>query len=73
LVVVHVPDVLSFQNELLVKLKKERLLFVTEIIKIGKTHGLSREQVDRILAEAEVSGLGFSEIVFVCSEVRDNG
>ena len=59
--------------EFLEKLKKARLLFVSEVIAIGKSHGLSKEQVDRILEQAEVSGLGFSEIVFVSSGVENDG
>lgn len=66
-------DVNGFEREFLMRLKTERLLFVTEIVKLGKAHGLSKEQVDRILEQAEVSGLGFSEIAFVWSGGEKDG
>jgi len=40
-------------------------LFFSELVKLGKEHGLSQDQVDRILDEAERTGLGFIDIVFV--------
>ena len=66
-------DVIEFESEFLDRLKTARLLFVSEIVKLGKAHGLSVEQVERIMEHAERSGLGFSETVFVCSEVENDG
>ncbi len=66
-------DVNGFESEFIERLKTARLLFVSEIVKLGKAHGLSEEQVDRILEHAEMSGLGFRETVFVCSEVESHG
>jgi len=66
-------DVTGFESEFLKRLKTARLLFVSEIVKLGKAHGLSEEQVERVLEHAERSSLGFSETVFVCSEVENYG
>ena len=66
-------DLTGFESEFLVRLKTARLLFVSEIVKLGEAHGLSEEQVERVLEHAERSGLGFSETVFVYSEAENHG
>lgn len=66
-------DVAGFDSEFMEKLRKDRLVFVSEVVEIGKKHGLSVSQVNRILEQAERSGVGLRDVVFVCLEVVDDG
>jgi hypothetical protein len=66
-------DLAGFDAEFMRKLRRDRLVFLSEVLEIGKKHGLSGSQVDRILEQAERSGMGFREIVFVCSESGEDG
>jgi len=61
-------DVAGFDSEFSRTLKKDRFMFVSEIYELGKRFGLSREQVERAVVQAELSGKGFSEVVFVYGE-----
>ncbi len=54
------------------RLKKDRMIFIREIEEIGRRHGLSQDQVARILTQAMLSGIGFADVVFVCSIDSDS-
>jgi hypothetical protein len=58
-------DVVSFDTELIRLLKEDRLLFIAEVYELGKKFGLSQEQVDRVVTQAEVSGTGLREVVLL--------
>ena len=66
-------DLASFDIEFTKKLKDEKLLLVSEIYDLGKRHGLSESQVERIIEQAETWGLGFREVVFVYLEQDNDG
>jgi hypothetical protein len=61
-------DVTGFDSEFSRRLKKDRFMFMSEIYELGKRFGLSREQVERAVVQAEMTGKGFSEVVFVYGE-----
>lgn len=63
----------GFDTEFMAKLRKDRLVFVSEVVEMGKKHGLSESQVERILEQAERSGVGFRDIVFVCAGSKETG
>jgi hypothetical protein len=72
--VIHVSaDLAGFDAEFMEKLKKDRLMFVSEVVDIGKRHGLTESQVDRILEQAERSGVGTRDEVFICLESVGDG
>ena len=58
-------DIAGFDAEFMEKLSKEGTLLMFEIYELGKWFGLSREQVDRVVTQAEVAGKGFAEMVFI--------
>jgi len=58
-------DIVGFEREFVKRLKDEKFLFVYEIRCIGKDHGLSRSQVERIIDLAQTMSLGFRDVVFV--------
>jgi hypothetical protein len=66
-------DLAAFDTEFTKRLKDERLLLVSEIYDLGKRHGLSESQVERIIGQAETSGLGFREVAFVYLEQEHDG
>lgn len=68
-----IADFVGFDAEFMLKLRHDRLVFVTEVLEIGKKHGLSEGQVDRILEEAEKSGVGIRDEAFVCMEPENDG
>lgn len=68
-----IADLAGFDAEFMSKLRKDRLVFISEVLEIGKAHGLSEAQVARILDQAEKSGVGLGDEVFVCLEPEDNG
>ncbi len=61
-------DVSGFDVALMVKLRKEGTVLMFEIYELGKKFGLSKEQVDRWVTQAEVSGKGFAEMMFIYRE-----
>ena len=58
-------DLIGFNEEFMAKLRKDRLVFVSDAEEMGKKYGLSLAQVDRFLLEGEGSGLGIRDVVFV--------
>jgi hypothetical protein len=66
-------DLTGFDSEFMEKLRKDRLIFVSEVVELGKRHGLAESQVERILEQAEKSGVGMRDEVFVCLESVGNG
>ncbi len=58
-------DLASFESEFMNKLRRNKMIFIWEIEQIGKKHGLTQDQVERILAQAMLSGIGFADVVFV--------
>ena len=63
-------DFASFDTEFMEQLKHDRLVFVSEIVALGKKHGLSEAQVMRIILQAELSGVGFRAEAFVYAEPK---
>jgi hypothetical protein len=59
-------DLSGFDSEFMEKLRKDRLLLISEVVDMGMRHGLTESQVGRILEQAEKVGVGFREEVFVC-------
>ena len=47
------------------KLRRDRIVFVSEILGLGKQYGLTKERVLRIIEQAELSGVGFRAETFV--------
>ncbi len=66
-------DLARFEAELMFKLRKDRLVFVSEVMEMGNRHGLSDEQVYRILEQAEKLRVGCFDFVFVCLEPEGRG
>jgi len=58
-------DLASFESEFMSKLKHDRMIFIWEIEQIGKKHGLTQDQITRILTQAMLSGIGFADVVFI--------
>ena len=65
-------DFASFYEEFIERLKRDRMMFVSEIVALGNMHGLSEPQVQRVIAQAVSSGLGFLEASFIYVKVPDN-
>jgi len=68
-----IADLAGFDAEFMSRLRKDRLMFLSEVLETGKKHGLSESQVDRILEQAENSGVGLREEVFLCTESVGDG
>jgi hypothetical protein len=66
--VTSMADVAGFDSEFSKRLRLDRLVFLSELYELGKRFGLSREQVDRVVGQAEVSGKGFTDVVVVYGE-----
>jgi hypothetical protein len=66
-------DLAGFDFEFMEKLRKDRLVFISEVMDTGKRHGLTESQVGRILEQAERSGVVMREEVFICLESEDDG
>ena len=58
-------DLAGFDAELIRLLKNDRLLFLEEVYRLGVSFGLSKEQIDRVVAQAEATGVGLREIVLL--------
>jgi len=61
-------DIAGFDSEFSKRLKKDGFMFLSEIYELGERFGLSREQLERAVVQAEMTGKGFSEVVFVYGE-----
>lgn len=58
-------DTTSFERELMQRLKHDRMMFLHEILDLGKKMGLQEYQILRIIEHAEISGVGLMMEVFV--------
>lgn len=61
-------DYASFDKEFMSILERDKLVFISEILLLGKKYGLTEGQVMRINTQAEMSRIGFKAEVFVYSK-----
>ncbi len=64
-------DLSGFYAELKRSLKRDRILFMPELYELGTAFGLSREQVERAVAETEASGKVLREVALLWMEKED--
>ena len=50
------------------RLKRDRMMFLSEIVEMGKKYGLSKSQVHRILEQAESTDVVCLEVAFVYAQ-----
>ena len=62
----------SFEEELVRRLRHEKLLFIAEIREIGQACGLDKSQVAARLAHMTQKGAGFKAEVYVSADVSDS-
>ena len=68
-----IADLAGFDTEFMTKLRRDRLIFISEVAEIGRKHGLSDAQVERVLEQAEKMGVGLRDDDFVCLEQENHG